>query len=227
MYCYRCGNQIPDNSSYCNRCGTKIQTVVENVRRPNIPVPPPRPPRRHPVIESRPIGRIIEETDEQYDETIDMEETRAQYDDIGDKIIFRINQTFYPVAVSYFISILATGLVTVIVSYLALSFFVVLAFGVVFFIPSILKHIRLTYTFYTLTPTKLEIQTGLLSKSRRNVPLRHIQDVFVSETFKERLIGIGDIMIDTAASESTIRLDNVHEPRKYADLILEQLHRWN
>jgi len=156
-----------------------------------------------------------------------MEETRAQYDEIGDKIIFRINQTFYPVAVSYFLSIISTGLVTVVVSYLALSFIVVLAFGFVFFIPSILKHIRLTYTFYTLTPTKLEIQTGLLSKSRRNVPLRHIQDVFVSETFKERLIGIGDIMIDTAASESTIRLDNVHEPRKYADLILEQLHRWN
>jgi membrane protein YdbS with pleckstrin-like domain len=227
MFCYRCGNQIPDNSSYCNRCGTKIQTVVENVRKPNIPVPPPRPPRRHPVIESRPVGRIIEETDEQYDETIDMEESRAQYDDIGDKIIFRINQTFYPVAVSYILSILATSLVYFIVRYLALSFYVTVVFAAVFFIPSFLKHIRLTYTFYTLTPTKLEIQTGLLSKSRRNVPLRHIQDVFVSETFKERLIGIGDIMIDTAASESTIRLDNVHEPRKYADMILEQLHRWN
>ena len=227
MYCYRCGNQIPDNSSYCNRCGTKIQTVVENVRRPKIPVPPPRPPRRHPVIESRPVGRIIEETDEQYDETIDAQETRAQYDEIGDKIIFRINQTFYPVAVSYFLSIIITVVVGIIVHYLVLSSFVTLVFGIVFFIPSILKHIRLTATFYTLTPTKLEIQTGLLSKSRRNVPLRHIQDVFVSETFKERLIGIGDIMIDTAASESTIRLDNVHEPRRYADMILEQLHRWN
>src|SRR5262245_34760979 len=145
MYCYRCGNQIPDNSSYCNRCGTKIQAVVENVRRPNIPVPPPRPPRRHPDIESRPLGRTIQEPAEQYDETIDLEETRAQYDEIGDKIIFRINQTFYPVAVSYLLSTIITVVVGIIVHYLVLSIFVTMAFGIVFFIPSFLKHIRLTY----------------------------------------------------------------------------------
>jgi len=25
MYCYRCGNQLPEASLYCNRCGTRVR----------------------------------------------------------------------------------------------------------------------------------------------------------------------------------------------------------
>ncbi len=233
MFCQRCGNQLPENSSFCNRCGAQIRPIDERARRPHIPLPPPRPPRRYPVIENRPVESFVEETEEEeeeeevYEDEVYPEDLAPGYDEIGDKIIFRVNQTFYPVAFSYLLSILASLAVAGIVGFLGLSYWAVLVFAVIFFIPSIIKHIKLTFTFYTLTPTKIEIQTGILSKIRRNVPLRHIQDVSVSETFKERLLGIGDIIIDTAASESTIRLDNIHDPRSHADLILEQMHRRN
>jgi hypothetical protein len=41
------------------------------------------------------------------------------------------------------------------------------------------------------------------------------------------LIGIGDILIDTASAESKMKLDNINDPRRYADMILNQLHNWN
>jgi membrane protein YdbS with pleckstrin-like domain len=232
MFCHRCGNQLPEDSTFCNRCGAQIRPIAERVRRPSIPLPPPRPPRRYPVIENRPVESFVEETEEEEDEEIYEDEVYPEdvapgYDEIGDKIIFRVNQTFYPVAFSYLLSILASLAVAAIVGYLGLSYWTVVVCAIIFFIPSIIKHIKLTFTFYTLTPTKIEIQRGILSKIRRNVPLRHIQDVSVSETFKERLLGIGDIIIDTAASASTIRLDNIHDPRMYADMILEQMHRRN
>jgi uncharacterized membrane protein YdbT with pleckstrin-like domain len=80
---------------------------------------------------------------------------------------------------------------------------------------------------YTLTNAKIEIEYGLLSKTIRNIPLRNIQDVTASATLGERLIGVGDVIIDSAAEAGKIPMNNIRDPRKHADLILEQLHRWN
>jgi uncharacterized membrane protein YdbT with pleckstrin-like domain len=97
----------------------------------------------------------------------------------------------------------------------------------VFFIAPIIRHIRLRSTVFTLTNVKVEIRSGIFSISTRNIPLRHIQDVTVSETLKERLIGIGDVLIDSAAVGGKIAVNNIKNPRKYADLILDQLQYWN
>jgi len=145
----------------------------------------------------------------------------------SEKVIFRINQAFYPAAVAYFFATLCTITIAILVYYLSAPFQVALIGAVVCFIPAILRHIQLVNTIYILTSTKIEIETGVFSKSSRNIPLRHVMDVLVSETFKERLIGIGDILIDTASSESKMKLDNITEPRKYADMILDQLHNWD
>jgi uncharacterized membrane protein YdbT with pleckstrin-like domain len=145
----------------------------------------------------------------------------------SEKIIFRINQAFYPAAVAYVFASLCTIAIGVLVYYLSAPFQVALVGAVVCFIPAIIRHIQLVNTLYILTTTKIEIESGVFSKSSRNIPLRHVMDVLVSETFKERLIGIGDILIDTASSESKMKLDNINDPRKYADMILNQLHHWD
>jgi hypothetical protein len=47
--------------------------------------------------------------------------------------------------------------------------------------------------------------------------------VEVSETLKERVIGIGDVLIDSAALDSKMVMNNIRDPRKYADMILFEL----
>jgi uncharacterized membrane protein YdbT with pleckstrin-like domain len=145
----------------------------------------------------------------------------------SEKVIFRIHQAFYPAAVAYFLASVCTIGIAAIVYYLSAPFQVALVGAVVCFVPAIIRHIQLINTIYILTNTKIEIETGVFSKSSRNIPLRHVLDVLVSETFKERLIGIGDILIDTASAESKMKLDNINDPRRYADMILDQLHNWN
>ncbi len=243
MFCHRCGNEIPDGSVYCNRCGAKMRTQDERLRKPSVTSPPPRPARRYPTLEQRPSARPVEESEEIFDDQVyhsrasarQHDRRNAQVDDRapkevnqqGEGIIFRINPTFYPVLVAYIISIISSLLVGAVIAYLQGSYWIVLAFSTVFFIPSIIRHIQLINIVYLLTDVKVEIISGFFSKSSRNIPLRHIQDVFVSETFKERVLGIGDIIIDTAASGSKMTLENIHDPRKYADLILNQLHRFD
>jgi uncharacterized membrane protein YdbT with pleckstrin-like domain len=118
-------------------------------------------------------------------------------------------------------------IVTAGVAYARGSFGIALIAAAVFFIRPIFRHMRLKRTVYTLTTTKLEIRTGILSKDAKNIPLRHIDNVEVSETLKERLIGVGDVLIDSAALDSKMVMNNIKNPRKHADLILDQLQYWN
>jgi uncharacterized membrane protein YdbT with pleckstrin-like domain len=223
---------------FCNRCGARMRSTEERPRHPASIIPPPRPARRYPVIESQYYSTPAEEDEEIYydqdeepyeDEEEDQPEDRQKKPSKkqSEKIIFRIHQAFYPAAVAYFLASVCTIAIAALVYYLSAPFQVALVGAVVCFVPAIIRHIQLVNTIYILTNVKIEIETGVFSKSSRNIPLRHVLDVFVSETFKERLIGIGDILIDTASSESKMKLDNINEPRKYADMILDQLHNWD
>lgn len=233
MYCHRCGNKLYVDSLFCNRCGTKVRTVEERLNRPRIPVPQQRPARRRLSAENQPSPydpRFYQGRYAPYEEYYDEEEEdyeedeNAEYNEQGELILFRINQAFYPVGMAYSISAALTIVMTALTAYFRVSFWLPLVSGLIFFIPAVIRHFKHMRTLYTLTDTKLEIRSGLFAKSSRNIPLRHIQDVFVSETIKERLIGIGDIIIDTAASDSKISIDNINDPRKYADMILDQMH---
>jgi uncharacterized membrane protein YdbT with pleckstrin-like domain len=81
---------------------------------------------------------------------------------------------------------------------------------------------------YTLTDSKIEIDEGLISKTTRNVPLRTIQDVTVSATVVQRMLGFGNLIIENAGeTESRIILKNINSPKKYADILLKQMRQLN
>lgn len=243
MYCHRCGNQLPDGSEFCNRCGAKMKTADERLRRPSPVAPPPRPARRHPIVESRPTPKPVENEEEGFNSQVyarrrdrqdDQQNSRqvnsrqvnqgnVKYNKEGHRVVFRIHQTFLPVALAYIGSIVFALIMAAFIAYLKGPLLLVLVLAVLSFIPAISKHLNLLRTVYILTENKIEIETGILSKSSHSIPLRHVIDVEVTESFKERLVGIGDIDIDTALSESKMRFDNISNPRKYAQMILDQL----
>ena len=80
---------------------------------------------------------------------------------------------------------------------------------------------------YTVTDAKLEIDTGLIARTTRNIPLSKIQDVTVQASIPQRMMGFGDIIVDNASEigGSTV-LHNINNPRHYADLLLRELRRW-
>jgi uncharacterized membrane protein YdbT with pleckstrin-like domain len=77
---------------------------------------------------------------------------------------------------------------------------------------------------YTLTDSTIEIDTGLISRKTQNIPLSRIQDVTVSSTFMQRLLGFGSVVIDNASEDGgkTV-LKNINDPRKFADRMLKQI----
>ena len=89
-------------------------------------------------------------------------------------------------------------------------------------------HVRRNMVRYTVTDSKLQIDTGLIARTTRNIPLSKVQDVTVSASIPQRLLGFGDIIVDNASEfgGSTV-MHNISSPRHYADLLLRELRRWH
>lgn len=89
-------------------------------------------------------------------------------------------------------------------------------------------HIRRNMVRYTVTDAKLQIDTGLIARTTRNIPLSKVQDVTVSASIPQRMLGFGDIIVDNASElgGSTV-MHNISKPRHYADLLLRELRRWH
>jgi len=88
-------------------------------------------------------------------------------------------------------------------------------------------HIRRNMVRYTVTDSKLQIDTGLIGRTTKNIPLSKVQDVTVSASIPQRLMGFGDIIIDNASEiGGSIVMHNINSPRHYANLLLRELRRW-
>jgi uncharacterized membrane protein YdbT with pleckstrin-like domain len=87
-------------------------------------------------------------------------------------------------------------------------------------------HIRQRLVRYTLTPTMIEIDRGVVSRTTQNVPLRRIQDVTVSASVIQRMLGFGDVIVDNASEDGgKVVVKNIDAPRKFAEELLKQLRR--
>lgn len=85
-------------------------------------------------------------------------------------------------------------------------------------------HIKSHLLRYTLTDSKIEINRGIISTHTRNIPLRSIQDVSVSSTIFQRMLGFGNLIIENAnETDDKIVLQNIRTPKKYADILLKQM----
>ena len=88
------------------------------------------------------------------------------------------------------------------------------------FLVPIQKHFATRLTKMTITATRLTLESGLLSRFTRTVDLLKIQDVAVRQTLGQRILGVGDLSLETAGETSMLGMHNVDRPREVADLIL-------
>lgn len=86
-------------------------------------------------------------------------------------------------------------------------------------------HLARAFETYILTEHGLTVTSGVLRRIYRHVPLHKIQEVVVIQSGWGRLLGIGNLVIDTAAEAERIVLRDIRHPQTYADLILRQIER--
>jgi uncharacterized membrane protein YdbT with pleckstrin-like domain len=82
------------------------------------------------------------------------------------------------------------------------------------------RHLRHRFTVMTVGAGKLRYETGILTRSKRVIQLAKIQDVRVVQRLSQRLLGTGDISIETAGETSLLVMQNVDRPDAVTDAVL-------
>jgi membrane protein YdbS with pleckstrin-like domain len=220
MYCKNCGQALPDGSRFCNHCGATISGPDDlpagrgvGTARYGYPERSPGvPPGSGPPGANRDVAFQSQEL-------------------ADDQVVFTVRPTMLFVWIWYVIASLIVLAATVVVALLAKTvptsaavIVILIVAAIVFSIP-IYKHIVRRREVFTLTNHKLEMRYGIIARTVRNIPLRNIQDVTVTATAIQRLLGIGSIVIDSASESGKIWLSEVPHPDHYADLILAEMRR--
>lgn len=143
-----------------------------------------------------------------------------------ERIIFKTRPTLLFIAMGYVIAALAAVLLVSGLAYLGVSAFISLIIGLALLLVPACYHIRRNTISYTLTDSRIEIARGTIVRTTRNIPLEKVQDVTVSATIFQRLLGFGDLVIDNASEQggATV-LHNIPKPSQHAELLLRELRR--
>jgi uncharacterized membrane protein YdbT with pleckstrin-like domain len=144
-----------------------------------------------------------------------------------ERTIFTMRPTIIFITTGYIGAGLGAVILTIILAYLGLSAPISLLISLLLLLIPAFYHLQRNTIRYTLTDSRLEIISGFLKQVTRNIPLHKVQDVTVSATLLQRLLGFGDLIIENASeSGGATVLRHVRNPRYYADLILKELRRW-
>ena len=92
----------------------------------------------------------------------------------------------------------------------------------VLFVWPAMRAMRRSITKTTISGDRLRYETGLTSKSTRTIHLTKIQDVRVDQGLWQRMFNVGNLSIETAGEASRLTIENVDDPHRLADEILNR-----
>lgn len=87
------------------------------------------------------------------------------------------------------------------------------------------RWLRRRYTKTVISGDRLRYEVGMASRSTRNIQLSKIQDVRVDQSLMHRMLGIGNLSIETAGEASRLVLHNVDSPQQLADEIMSRAQK--
>ncbi len=195
MFCNKCGATNTDEANFCQKCGYQF-------------------------------------TDEEMTQLAATPKNLVETDaDADEKKIFSIRPTLLFVKIGYVAAVICAFLLVVVLYYIdsyfesfSIPWWLSVLAGLSLLLVPAFYHLKQKTVLYTLTDSKIEIDEGFIFQNSRNIPLRSIQDVSVSSTILQRMLGFGNLVIDNASDDGgKVILKNINTPKKYADTLLKEM----
>jgi putative membrane protein len=101
------------------------------------------------------------------------------------------------------------------------------ALPVILIVTTAIKHVKRRFVTMDLVGDRLKYSAGMASKTERSIPLHKVQDVTVRQTLFQRLLGLGDISLETAGDASRLTMEEIDAPRVVAEKILDRVATLN
>jgi len=197
MRCKNCGSFLDADSRFCKSCGT-----------------PASDPEETRIVRPQSSSPIAHDDD----------------DDDVESVLFTVRPTLLFVKIGYAAAIVGAILLTILLQLIPMlrdvPVYITIPIALGLLLIPAYYHLKRNMVRYTLTDSKIEIDYGLIARTTRNIPLSKVQDVTVSASIPQRILGFGDVVVDNASEVggSTV-LHNINDPRQHADLVLRQLRR--
>jgi uncharacterized membrane protein YdbT with pleckstrin-like domain len=80
---------------------------------------------------------------------------------------------------------------------------------------------RWYFTLYVLTTERIIVRRGWLARSGTEIPLESINNVLFSQRVVERMLGYGDVLIESAGRQGQSRLQNIPRPEAFQAEVYE------
>jgi uncharacterized membrane protein YdbT with pleckstrin-like domain len=100
-----------------------------------------------------------------------------------------------------------------------------LAIPFIALLPPLKMHMTRRLVSLRFQDDHLILETGFLSRTRRTVDTAKIQDVTVKQTLGQRLLGVGDLFLESAGESGRMSIANLDRPRDIADAIINSSKR--
>ncbi len=219
MYCTKCGTNNSETANFCRKCGGLLEAEDETqvaARFPNAGTAGGG--------YGGTSGNDVPETPKREDAELLKRVRDPTIIGADDEHIFSIGPTLMFVKIGYVLAALGALLLVAILSIFGVSVWLSIVLGLLLFLVPAFYHFKAKLVRYSLTGSQIEVESGLISRTTRNIPLRRIQDVTVTTSAAQRLLGFGDLVIDNASEEGgKVALKNINSPKEYADKLLRQM----
>ena len=127
-------------------------------------------------------------------------------------------------------------LLTIVIAVVALNFLddpgwirpaILIAAAIAVLVFGVFPFLQWHYTNFVLTTDRLITRGGIIAKQSREIPLERINDVTFTQSILERMLGAGDLLVESAGERGQTRIGNVRNPEDVQLTIYKETEKNN
>jgi len=97
--------------------------------------------------------------------------------------------------------------------------YIVLGFLIVSVARLVTALVKWRTTYFVVTSQRLIYREGVLAREGVEIPLDRVNNVNFSQTILERLLGVGDLVVESGGKDGQQRFSDVSQPEKVQNII--------
>jgi len=91
----------------------------------------------------------------------------------------------------------------------------------------LVRYLKWVTTNFVITGDRIIFRQGVFAKHGIEIPLNRVNNVNFNQSFFERILGAGDLLIESGGEDGQQRFTDVRRPQKVQNLIHAQVEAWN
>ena len=87
------------------------------------------------------------------------------------------------------------------------------------------EYLQWRFTNFAITNSRVIFQQGLVSKKGVEIPLDRVNNVNFNQTIVERILGAGDLLIESGGQDGQQRFTDIQRPQEVKKILLNHVQR--